>query len=117
MSSQEHLVEVDKRRSANDSRSASAVFSRFMKGRQCALRETEPIVQDVNQEMVDRQRLLHKGLDGGLHASVDRARVSAMDRSRPGKRVVLGDVQELCHVASTFVINELHARPFVSGLE
>ncbi len=89
-------------------------------GMACAQRaggEAEFVLEDGEDRLVHFCRLLHEGLDCGVHALVDRRGVAAVRDGRVRERVVLGDVEELDGVGRPVLVG--HERPchFVSGEE
>ena len=79
-----------------------------------ALGEPEPVVEDVEQRVVHRERLLDERPDGALHACVHRGRVRAVHDLRVGEGVVLCDVDELDSVEVAVLVGGIGTSSFVA---
>ena len=102
------------RRRADDARDAPAALVCLVELSQSALRKTEPVTQDVDEEVINGERLLHERFDGGLHALVHGGGIRAMYDCWPGECVVFGDVDELGDVQIPAVVQYLGSRSLIA---
>ena len=115
MSGQEQLfLRYRVRRRADDARDAPAALVCLVELSQSALRKTEPVTQDVDEEVINGERLLHERFDGGLHALVHGGGIRAMYDCWPGECVVFGDVDELGDVQTPAVVQYLGPGPLIA---